>query len=228
MQVVDSVQTQGHLKTFNAVVTPTKEPKILGPHRKADRQSSLPAVTAAVVAGKNQCLPPMKPRHLASMLIALTLFGMGVIGYVAHASLQPSEQAKANRPRVVLPALEPAQFAYIADPMAADNWPSHLLVVRKPDGDLRVWRMPLRNGLHSLPDVHWWQQGPTCQRFEPDFTTGTIACRDANLGSWGSEPYRWNLDGKNLGLSRHVDDMDTVEGALSADEYVFADGRQLP
>jgi len=111
----------------------------------------------------------MKRKLLVSLVVLALLIGIAAVAQIFLSSLNPSDRAYANVPRIRLPALKPEAFAYVSDPTALDNRPTELLLVRRRDASLKVWRIPTRDGIHFLPDIHWWREGIPCQRFEPDF-----------------------------------------------------------
>lgn len=166
----------------------------------------------------------MSRRHLVIALASTASIGIVVAVVMACASLAPSERAKAARPSVPLPHLTASQFTYIADPTVIDSWPSELLVLRKPDGMLRVIRIPTIQGHKALPDVHWWKPGLSCARLEPDFSAQSIYCLDSGLPEWAKTRYRWDLDGKYLGDPGQADSMDMVIGEVIAGDFVFTLG----
>jgi hypothetical protein len=167
--------------------------------------------------------PAMKRILLISATALLIMLGVGGVAFLFLTSLNPSERAYAAIPHIRLPVLGPEQFAYIKDPTALDNWPSVLLIVRRRDASLGVWRIPTRDGNVQLPDIHWWRQGQTCPRFEPDFRSGVIGCVGGDLGEWGRHAYRWDLEGRNIG--GQVDDMPAVRGREEGGEYVLTPNR---
>lgn len=169
--------------------------------------------------------PSLVGRH--RLLIALYgLLGVAALAvlWLLGSSLAPSARAQAERPRVTLPPLAAGEFAYIPDPTSRDYYPTELLVLRKPDGAWRIWSIPSKAGVRSLPDGHWWRRGPGCLRLEPNFQTGVIACQQAQDIHMSLEAYRWDLDGRNIGKVYRVDDMLEVRGEMSGADYVFAPG----
>ena len=159
------------------------------------------------------------------LLVALYgLLGVAVMAvlWLLGSSLAPSARAQAERPRVTLPPLAAGEFAYIPDPTSLDYFPTELLVLRKPDGAWRIWSIPSKDGVRSLPDIHWWQRGPNCLRLEPDVQVGVIACTAPADSRSSVENYRWDLNGRHIGRHFHVDDMMEVKGEMSGTYYVFA------
>ena len=152
-------------------------------------------------------------------MVFLSLIGIGGVAKIFLSSLEPSDRAYAEIPRFYLPALKPEEFVYIKDPTALDNWPSDLLLVRRSDGSLKAWRIPTRNGIHLLPDLHWWREGAPCSRFEPNFQSGMIECIESERGEWARKAYRWSLDGKNI--TGQADDMWEIRGREDGNEYVL-------
>lgn len=135
-------------------------------------------------------------------------------------TFKPSEAAFAKLPRVNIESIPNGGFRFADDPLSEDRLPSRLLMIRNLDGQLRVFRVPFREGQIGLPDRHWWQQGSLCVKFEPDFVKGDIACRDKNQRQWASENYRWTLDGKNM--IGFVDNMDIVKGTEESGYFAFS------
>jgi len=165
----------------------------------------------------------MKRKLLAALVVFVMLAGGAVVARMFLSSLNPSERAFAEIPRIRLPVLKPESFAYVRDPTALDNWPADLLLLRRRDASLSVWRVPTKDGVHLLPDIRWWRAGVPCQRFEPDFRTGIIECIEPELGEWARKMYRWDLDGRNI--SGQADDMWEIRGREDGDEFVFAPRR---
>ncbi len=166
----------------------------------------------------------MTQRSLPILAMATCSF-VALIGVCTPfvSSFWPSERANAAIPRVQMPQLNPSEFVFVDEPSAMFNWPSQALFVRNPDGRLNVWRIPVIDGVHGLPDIHWWQRGQSCKRFTPDFTSGTIGCRDRSLYEWAQKNYLWNLDGKNL--VGYVDDLERIDGIEVAGEYLLTKPR---
>ncbi|MBV1775374.1 hypothetical protein KSF73_06560 [Burkholderiaceae bacterium DAT-1] len=160
---------------------------------------------------------------LITSLLALIALA-GVISLFAS-SLKPSENAYATLARVSIANLQPESFAYVPDPAALDHRPADLLLIKRKDGSLSVWRVPVRDGLHVMPDIHWWRPGPVCKRFEPDFGAGTIECKDNDLDAWQRQTYRWRLDGKHE--TGQVDDMWAVNGEVAGSDFVIQPIQQM-
>jgi hypothetical protein len=165
----------------------------------------------------------MKRKLLVSLVFLALLVGIAVVGRMFLSSLNPSDRAYAEIPRIRLPALKPEAFAYVRDPVGLDNQPTQLLLVRRRDASLKVWRISTKDGIHLLPDIHWWREGAPCLRFEPNFQSGIIECIESEQGEWARQVYRWDLNGRNI--SGQVDDMWEIKGREDGDEFVFAPGR---
>jgi hypothetical protein len=129
-----------------------------------------------------------------------------VMAWVGIRTLSPSAAAEASRPSVRIPHLSLGAFGYIADPLSSDTWPSELLVIRDRTGKVTVFRIPMTDGLHALPDVHWWKAGWPCSRLEPDFATSRIRCHDAEASDW-IRSLAWSIDGRFVGAELKMDDM---------------------
>jgi hypothetical protein len=161
-------------------------------YRTADERRLLASIMMRIALG----------RIVAAMYLAIAL-GVGWLGIRAMA---PSEATLANRPSVFVPPLAPGEFNYLTDPLAIPSWPSELLAVRQRDGRLKVFRIPMIEGLHAIPDVHWWKPAWPCNHLEPNFELGIIHCRDAQAGEW-VRSLTWSLDGRFLGREMKMDDM---------------------
>ena len=161
----------------------------------------------------------------------LSILAMSICSFVAligisatlASSFWPTARANAAIPSVQMPLLRAAEFIFVDEPGSAEPWQSQLLFVRNPDGHLHVWRIPVRNGVHRLPDIHWWKHGQSCEQFRPDFAAGTIGCKDKSLGPWAQINYQWNLEGKNL--RGQVDDLERVDGIEIAGDYLLTKPR---
>jgi hypothetical protein len=153
------------------------------------------------------------------------MFFMLCIGLIAlsipfFSTFKPSQAAFAKLPSVKIGTIPNGGHSFVDDPLSEDRIPTRLMMVRKLDGQLRVFKVPFRDGQVVLPDIHWWKQGLLCVKFEPDFAKGDISCSSGYSGKWASENYRWTMDGKNiLGF---VDDMDEVRGTEEAGQFAFS------
>lgn len=149
-----------------------------------------------------------------TLVAGLLALGLCLTPFVS--SFSPSERAHAVRPRVALPELAPGQFAYVADP----RYPGiDLMFVRKPNGHLNVWYVSVRDGVHLLPDFHWWRPGRPCKNLSPQFDKGVITCADSDLPEWYKSNYLWTLDGK--ALSQNTTDMLPSIGNEEMGDFVF-------
>jgi hypothetical protein len=162
---------------------------------------------------------------MQTTMLRRTLFFMLCIGLIAlllvfFSTFKPSEAAFAKLPIVNIQAVPNGGYSFVDDPLSEQRMPSRLMMVRKLDGQLRVFRVPFRDGQVGLPDIHWWQLGELCSKFEPDFIKGDIACRSDNIRKWASENYRWTLDGKNI--IGYVDNMETVHGTEQSGQFAFS------
>jgi hypothetical protein len=162
---------------------------------------------------------------MQSIMLRRIMFFILCIGLIAlcipfFSTFKPSEAAFAKLPRVNTESISDGGFRFADDPLSEDRFPSRLLMIRKLDSQLRVFRVPFRDGQVGLPDRHWWQQGRLCTKFEPDFVKGDIACRDKDQRQWVSENYRWSLDGKNM--IGYVDNMDAVKGTEESGQFAFS------
>lgn len=153
-------------------------------------------------------------------LLKVTVFLFLIAGVVAALpfvlSMYPTPKAYADRPRVKIPELRPGQYAFVHSPRwRSEDW----LFVRRPDGQLNVWRIPVRDGAHLMPDCYWWRAYTPCEQFAPQFEKGVIVC-SAKMPEWAAETYVWSLDGKALHPQACVPDMEPVIGFDEFGDYV--------
>jgi hypothetical protein len=146
--------------------------------------------------------------------------GLIALSMVFFSTFRPSQAAFAKLPSVKIGTIPNGGHSFVDDPLSEERMPSRLMMVRKLDGQLRVFRVPFRNGQVGLPDIHWWQLGELCSKFEPDFIKGDIACNSDKIRGWASENYRWTLDGKNI--IGYVDDMQNVSGTEESGQFEFS------
>lgn len=157
---------------------------------------------------------------MAGVALLLCVMGIGTL-FVLLDSLAPSESAYANAPAVKLPALSAGQFQFVDDPYSFENSPSRLMLVRRLDGSLKVWRVPIAGDAYRLPDFHWWQSdGPLCRQLAPDFRSGIVSCGDHDSSGWAFTQARWDLNGKNL--TGQLDDMMEVRGQARSGYFYFS------
>jgi hypothetical protein len=161
---------------------------------------------------------------MQTILLRRTMFFMLCIGLIAlsipfFSTFKPSQAAFAKLPSVKIGTIPNGGHSFVDDPLSEDRIPTRLMMVRKLDGQLRVFKVPFRDGQVVLPDIHWWKGGRSCAKFEPDYVKGDIACRDSDQHTWSIESYRWTLDGNNL--SGFIDNMDLVRGTEESGLFVF-------
>jgi len=156
---------------------------------------------------------------LIRLLAVLLIAGILLSAVPFLSSFSPSERSVSELPSVKLPDLLPGQFTFIEDPLATNQWPSKLMLLRQMNGELFVWSIPTRNGVIAMPDIHWWRPGKLCPSFAPDFSTGAIACADPTFSAWEREHLRWRLDGKSI--SGVIEEMPRIQGQERSGEFVY-------
>lgn len=103
-----------------------------------------------------------------------------------------------ERPCVASADLPAAAHRLADDPHAARPGASVLWMVRLPDRALRVWFLPLKQGLPLLPQDAHWRSGLPCGQLTVDFSGGTLGCGASPLAGAALERWRWNLQGEPL------------------------------
>jgi hypothetical protein len=152
-------------------------------------------------------------------LLALSAVGTVAGGAVVFQSLLPSAGTDAALPRVPTSSIQPGAYQFVPDIYAQGQQQDQIMFVRTHDGQLYAWWVPVRDGLHRLPDHHWWKPGIPCRELRPDFEAKVIRCLDTALPDWAKERYRWRLDGKSL--SDQAPNMEAIPGVEESSHFVF-------
>lgn len=150
----------------------------------------------------------------------MVTMGLGLMTWVFTRSLQPNTASDAALPRIATSGIAPETFVYseaIATRLAGES--ADMLLVRLGDGRLMAWYVPVRDGLHHLPDMHWWRPGRPCRDLRPDFQARQIACADKNLPDEIARQFRWTLEGKALNPS--IPDMAPMPGVEESGFFVL-------
>lgn len=146
-------------------------------------------------------------RHCTSFALTAMLAGVGLVAPAVE------------RPRIATRDLGAGQFRYVPDPYSQAPYESQLLLVRLPAGELKVWFIPVREGLRRLPSDAQWSPGWPCQALQPDFAAAVIACHDPALPPHLARRYRWRLDGR--ALSDLIPDLLPVPGAEGDGAFII-------
>lgn len=104
--------------------------------------------------------------------------------------------AATELPAVATAHIAPGTLALGRDPYSLPPRESAILFVRRPDGRLDAWFLPVRDGLPRLPVDADWNPGLACARFSADFARGLIRCDDTALDAELRARYQWGLDGR--------------------------------
>lgn len=170
---------------------------------------------------------------LKRAVIAVILLGVGFVATPFVLSLNPSQKAYADLPSIDLSLLEEGQYKVLNHPAMAEfssglGWA--VLIYRKQNGQLRVWRLPRRNGAILMPDLTWRRAMYECREFGPTMVNGQIdetlpiQCHDKDVDEWWADRWQWDIEGRNL--SGQVDDMEAVVGVEEAGYFVI--GKRRP
>lgn len=92
---------------------------------------------------------------LAAAVTGLMVIGFGALSIPFASALNPNAKALANLPSVPVPILPRNSFAYVDGLFGAKPWQYRILFVRRSNGHLDAWRVPLVNGRSMMPDPGW-------------------------------------------------------------------------
>lgn len=140
-------------------------------------------------------------------------------------SLKPSARSNAELSRYDISGIPAGTLAIPDGPILGELFNGYklkLLVYRSNSGQITAWRVPVKNGLVGMPDLHWFKPVHACQdlRVIGEGESRSIACLDQNVSDWWLNEWRWSLNGINLGSM--VDDLDTAVGMVEGKLFVYA------
>lgn len=166
----------------------------------------------------------MKRRTFLIAATCLTIFvGISFVGGVFVASMHPSARAKAALPRFSVEQLEVGTLKLLEGPDLGDfgGYKNRLLAYKTPDGNLKVWFVPVKNGLIGLPDIRWWRPFHLCSNLSAvnQYNGIEITCLDENISDWWRSEWKWDITGKNLG--KWVDDLLPAQGVIEGNYFVY-------
>lgn len=127
--------------------------------------------------------------------------------------------AQTPRPRLDSAGIAAGSFAFVPDPYSAPPYESEILLLRERSGVLRAWFIPVRQGVHRLPQDERWTPGLACPRFIVDFEAGTLGCHNPAVPQEVMARYRWRLDGRRL--SDFVPDLLAIPGSEAQGFFVL-------
>jgi hypothetical protein len=129
-------------------------------------------------------------------------------------------KAYAELPRFTLPPLEPGSYIYVTHPWSSPSWPETILVVKRTDGRLNLWRIATVDGHYLMPDRSWWRIGGMCRDLSPDFAAETISCKDPDAPR-KFDHYVWSLDGQRRTDAWWVPDLMPIRGKQELGQIVL-------
>ncbi|MES9948591.1 MAG: hypothetical protein ABW118_06510 [Candidatus Thiodiazotropha sp.] len=177
----------------------------------------------------------MKKRKLLILtMIAMLIVGGSYAAYPFLASMNPSMKANAEIPSVSIKEMKPGSYIISEHSRSVEyfqGYKSVVMLVKRLDGRIDAWSLLARNGEVGLPDYHWWQVYFDCENFGPAVNGGVIdeakpiTCRDDLEKKYGisNNRWKWSIDGKSL--TKHLNDMEKIEGSVKGDHYVLYPNR---
>ncbi len=157
------------------------------------------------------------------------MFGVGILVAMSPfiSSMKPSAKAKAELPRIDISVLDSGVLHFYDNPARGaffNGYKWKLLVYKSPDGLIRVWDIPVRNGSVGMPDIHWWRPVHSCQTFAlinkvEGFNKIQITCLDTDIPEWWAKHWRWYTNGKNI--EQMVDDLDESSGVIEGKYFIY-------
>ena len=161
----------------------------------------------------------MKRPTLAFIAGALGLLGLTVASVPFVSSLSIGVKAVANRPHLPIENIKPNTYGIISGETSFYAGGA-FLVYRPTTGDVRVWVLPVRNGVYGMPDLHWSRALFVCKNFGLDSITLTFRCLEPVDPSlhWCESECIWDLNGKRMG--QYTDDMMAIEGDEGSKYFV--------
>jgi hypothetical protein len=139
-------------------------------------------------------------------------------------SLKPSEKSLAELPRIPTSDIRAGSFALVPSEFDEPSLRSKgitvsILLLRDLGGHLQAFYVPSINQASAVPIDHYWNGGPPCEDFRPDFNSNDIACRASKEGSDIVGRHRWSLTGRNL--TNNAMDLDQAIGIEENGFYVL-------
>lgn len=166
----------------------------------------------------------MRPARkiLISLTLGCALFGAALVGGLFTRALGLPADAGALLARVNVSELAPGHFMLVDGNYERRGFLNQserdgFLILRKHDGDFRVFWLMRREHAVGLPDSHWWRVFYYCQQFGPAAQPGVydpgalIRCHDPDPQGWMLPRWSWSLDGKSTVDLAYVPDMERVE-----------------
>lgn len=165
---------------------------------------------------------------LKKVVLGLCFVGFASLFYVLIGTLNPSEKAKADIPRVDISEIHAGQFLTMETPFSgvvSRKFNFGISVYKDMKGNVQVWTTPVNDGKVGMPDVFWWRPFYECSNFGPKIENGRvkedsfIECRDLDVPEGWKSEWKWNLVGENQG--NWTKDMLETIGVINGDYFVF-------
>lgn len=164
----------------------------------------------------------MKITLRKSLIVALSLLGLGIWLYVFRFSLLPHRKPPVLK-NVDIELIQPGQML----PVETDSL--RYFVFRPVKGEPYVLAVPLFEGAFYLPEQYWFKPHTSCRDFALETANGiaddnsVFACRDNNLPPEWQKRWRWNAQGKHIGSTDagKFDEMFQVNFKLSGSKLTF-------
>jgi hypothetical protein len=152
----------------------------------------------------------MKRKILTFFTAIFGVSGLVVAAVPFVASLNVSERALANRPRIPIDHIGMGESEIITT--EGTTYSMTFMVYRSFEGEVRVWNIPTHKGKVLLPDIRWGRWAMLCDEFTLDKEKNVFRCLDDELQqySWVTDEMLWDVNGKNLG--KFTEDMILAKG----------------
>lgn len=162
------------------------------------------------------------PTRIRSLLLAIGVFLAAATVWVLHR--QSQRAAAEDGPGPVLTLVEDIKagsYRFIPDlyGKAPNSDSRSLLFMRKADGSLRAWYVPIRERSPAAPDEDWLTPGQACEPFVVDAEREDIECTITDVEQNQSIHLRWSWDGESFGP--FAPDMKPVPGKEENGKFLF-------
>lgn len=152
---------------------------------------------------------------IGKLTLACFLILLITLLFVFAKSLSPTERSINNLPRIKTDAIQNGSFAIFDDPyeipaLQKQDIITKLLAIRKTDNAIIVFSLAYKDNKILIPIDHYWNGGPTCDDFSPDFKENSISCKKTATGNSDLLKHKWSLAG--ISLTKTTNNLDQVLG----------------
>lgn len=166
-------------------------------------------------------------RFLIATTFTTFIVGVVLASIPFFGSLRPNARAEAALPRFNISGIGAGDLYVMENPIFGGNYNGYefkLLFYKDSFGQIKVWVVPVKDGLVGMPDIHWWRPIHQCQKFEvvTEGTEKVLACLDKDISDWWSKQWKWTIKGENI--EGMVDDLESAKGVIEDKYFVYAKG----